>query len=630
MMSSPGAWVRRLPTLPAPGALLALAGVAAVSGWAPVVPAGLLAVAVLDALATDRDADADAGQARRVDAALGTTLWGLVLLLHGAREWSPGVLRVVVVALAVQVCLVALTSAVHTGLDGLHRYPAARGLPGVGAVPLVRRPSAQLVALLPQMALLVPAVLAPQRPAVVAAAAGAGLLAGAAAVVRWVLALHRARGRRQAVLQGMRDHLRSTHPTVVLYAGEGVAALHEVTMWLPSLERLSVDAVLLMRNRRALERLPATTLPVLCVPGATDLMSLPLERFRVGLFVSNVGNNIHLLRVPGVRTAFIGHGDSDKNASANPYSKVYDEIWVAGPAGRDRYLRADTGVRPDAVVEVGRPQLELVRRAPATRPDVVTLLYAPTWEGWNSEQDYASVASHGEALVRAVLGHPDRIRLVYRPHPYAGRRSPAVAAAHRRIVDLLGAANQAAGVDVPTVLEAEPAPEASSAASAERDAVRRGEQRLAERPPTAHVVLGAGAVPLISSLNAASALVTDVSSVLTDFLASDKPVAVCDAQQRGPERFVADFPSAASATVLATDPAELAAFCDVVTGRRPDPAAPARAGVRRQLLGPAEPTATARFDAAVTALAARAHALGPVAPDPDPTTPAVPTAGTGR
>ncbi|MFG2471009.1 hypothetical protein ACGFXB_36900 [Streptomyces canus] len=48
-------------------------------------------------------------------------------------------------------------------------------------------------------------------------------------------------------------------------------------------------------------------------------------------------------------------------ASSNRVSKVYDEIWVAGRAGRDRYRRVRHAISDNAIVEVGRPQLAPVR-----------------------------------------------------------------------------------------------------------------------------------------------------------------------------------------------------------------------------------------------------------------------------
>lgn len=128
-------------------------------------------------------------------------------------------------------------------------------------------------------------------------------------------------------------------------------------MWLETMEQLDTKPLIILRERAILERMAPTTVPVICVPGGVHLMNMDLSTVRVALYAANVGKNIHMLRVPTIKHVFIGHGDSDKLASVNPFSKVYDEVWTAGRAGRDRYAIADVGVRDDDIVEVGRPQL---------------------------------------------------------------------------------------------------------------------------------------------------------------------------------------------------------------------------------------------------------------------------------
>lgn len=587
-----------------PGGLFAVEALAltvAVGGALVASPALTLAALLGGAVAGALAPRIDGVPAR----AVGVLARGLVaVVLAAAGGGSVAVVAVVAAAVAAVTCADLVADVIDARTRGLRRHPASRGVRGVGSVPLLGRPPAVLTALLPEVLLLAPVVLVPGRTATVVTGAVAAVLVAGAVLARWGALLVRARRRSRAVLADMRRYLTEEKPPVLLYAGDGPQSLHEITVWLPTMERLSSRVVLLMRSREALAALPPTSLPVLCVPGATDLFTLPVHEFRVALFVSNIGNNIHLLRVPGLRSAFIGHGDSDKSASANPYSRVYDEIWVAGQAGRNRYLRAGVGVRPEALVEVGRPQIEGIRRGPVGAP-VPTLLYAPTWEGWNAEQDYSSVATHGPALVRAVLASSEPIRLLYRPHPYTGRRSAAAAAADREIVALMQAANETAGVTVSTVLTAEPASgTALASAAAEEDAaVRAGEQRLRDLPPTVHVVCRPGATPLVSCFNVASGLITDVSSVLTDFLAADRPVGVCVPSLTDPEDFRVRFPSAAAGTLLTPEAAALQQAMEVLTGRTVDPAASGRAAVRRLLMGPEQPPALQRFDAAVAALA---------------------------
>ena len=123
---------------------------------------------------------------------------------------------------------------------------------------------------------------------------------------------------------------------------------------------------------------------------------------RVVLYPTNVVKNNHMIRLHGLRHAFIGHGDSDKAGSFSPVTRVYDEIWVAGEAGRDRYVTAGEGVRPEQVRLVSRPQTAGLVRRPVGAGPVPTVLYAPTWEGFYDESDYCSVAAPG--LEAVVLG----------------------------------------------------------------------------------------------------------------------------------------------------------------------------------------------------------------------------------
>jgi CDP-glycerol glycerophosphotransferase (TagB/SpsB family) len=411
-------------------------------------------------------------------------------------------------------------------------------------------------------------------------------------------------------------------PRVVLYSSGTPDTAYQVNMWLATLERLNQPAAVVLREPALLNRLSPTSTPVLCVKYARNLMALDLSGVRVGLFPANVGNNIHLLREPGLMSTFIGHGDSDKNASFNPIAKSYDQVWVAGPAGRERYRRADVGVRDDAVVEVGRPQLDVLRRQ-QERPDdwVPTVLYAPTWEGWNSEQEYGSLTTIGPLLVQAVLDWPTPVRLIYRPHPSTGLRDPAMRAAHRRIAQLLEAATRERGLEVPPppvrqaqvrtgdaaqrARDARPG-QGPSAVEAEATTARDDAEWLAACPRGAHLVVPPAGPTLFACFDQADLLVADVSSVVTDFLATDRPYVVCNPTGWSTAEFVRTFPSAGAGVVVDRDGDGLRHALAVATGTEPDVHAPARREMADRLLGPARGRATERFAEAVDALAARA------------------------
>jgi hypothetical protein len=413
-------------------------------------------------------------------------------------------------------------------------------------------------------------------------------------------------------------------PEVILYFSGGATSAYQVNMWLSTIERLPQRALVVLRERSTLSRLGQTTIPVLCIPGATHLMSLDFADVVVGLFTANVGKNIHLLREPRLMSAFIGHGDSDKNASSNPVSRSYDEIWVAGEAGRERYRRAQVGVRNDQIVHVGRPQLDAVQRS-RPRPDgwVPTILYAPTWEGWDADQQYSSLQIIGLQIVRAVLDHPTPLRLIYKPHPFMGARDPQMEKAHRLITHEIQEANARLG-HILGKLRHVGLTDASSFGDPADQAVESGkrpgrsaveaeqQQRLIDSeyfrslPPDAHLVAEPGSLALFSCFDEADALVTDVSSVVSDFMVSGKPYAVCNPSNLTMAEFVHMFPSAAAGTVITREGEGIAALLAVASGTATD----SQASVRRQhaihLLGDDHRPATELFGAAVDSLTRRA------------------------
>ncbi|WP_413101547.1 hypothetical protein [Streptomyces sp. Inha503] len=269
-------------------------------------------------------------------------------------------------------------------------------------------------------------------------AAGSSLITVVALVPYLVRATRRLPGAAE-VLAEVDAWLIRHHPRTVLYFSGPRDRADQVTRWLGPVAALHTPSLVILRERELLEALEPTPLPVLCVPSAAHLSQLDLSGVRVALYPANTGRNIHLLRIPTMQHVFLAPGDGDETAAVDPYSKVYDQVWVAGEAGRRRYVRAAVGVEEADIVEIGRPQLDGLRvagagHAPAPTPTATplpTVLYAPT-------RDLAA----GEPIVRALLESERPVRLLYRPHPPTGHRSPEDHAAHRRIVALIQTANE--------------------------------------------------------------------------------------------------------------------------------------------------------------------------------------------
>lgn len=364
-------------------------------------------------------------------------------------------------------------------------------------------------------------------------------------------------------LRAAHDAVDRLAPIAILHFSGGTASVYQVNTWLETMERLDRPVLVLLRERRYLDQLAPTTAPVLCLPFSADLMNFPMPSARVALYVANVGRNIHLLREPGLMSAFIGHGDSDKTASFNPATKVYDEVWVAGEAGRQRYLRARVGVWDEDIVLVGRPQLDPIREAaprPAGAP--YTVLYAPTWESWVEDPYATSITSLGETIVRTLLATPG-VRVLFKPHPLTGTVDTAAGEASRRIVELIAAAG---------------AP---------------------------HEALLDNSRHLYDAFNDSDALISDISSVVSDYLRSGKPYFVSNLADAPPDVFRDVNPSAGAAYLIGPDGSGLAD--GLAAARGADPLRERRREVRTYLIGDPALDAMTLFRQAVDNLAARAE-----------------------
>ena len=310
------------------------------------------------------------------------------------------------------------------------------------------------------------------------------LLVGLLAAVR-ALAARRARLRAQ---EGVRAGLESYAPRFVLYWEAGLETAYQVEMWLPYLERLGEPFVVVLRHPRNLATVAALTdRPVVVLRAMDELDAILVPSLTTAFYVNNSIRNCHLVRFTELTHVQLNHGDSDKAPSFNPVMRMYDLNFVAGQAAIDRYAANGVVTREDFFRVVGRPQVAGVEPSsarPAGAP--TTVLYAPTWAGFMADSNYSSLLQ-GPAMVRELVRR--EVTVVFRPHPHAWR-SPDLAAACREIEQVL----------------------ADDAAASGR----------------AHLFGAAAATEMsvVDCFNAADAMISDVSSVVPDFLFSGKPFAL--------------------------------------------------------------------------------------------------------
>ena len=195
--------------------------------------------------------------------------------------------------------------------------------------------------------------------------------------------------------------------------------------------------MILVREQSNLAPIGKTTLPVIYAPATRDVERFVLPTVKLAIYVANSGRNVHLLREPAIKHVFLNHGDSDKATSANPVSRVYDEVWVAGEAAIDRYAAAGVKIPRERFAAIGRPQVDGLPVGPRKDRDVPRVLYAPTWEGIYEEVNYSSLEVAGATIVASILRERPDIAVIFKPHPATGAWRREMSAARRRVERLL-------------------------------------------------------------------------------------------------------------------------------------------------------------------------------------------------
>jgi CDP-glycerol glycerophosphotransferase (TagB/SpsB family) len=275
------------------------------------------------------------------------------------------------------------------------------------------------------------------------------------------------------------------------------------------------------------------------------------------------------------------------------------------------------------------------------------VLYAPTWEGWTDDPGNTSVILAGENIVSRLVAAEPPVRVLYKPHPFTGTRSPVAKRAHERIVAVLekaaaqragapGFAGQAAAeADARAAAKAELArikvrlDGLGDTARAGADDAENSRDDLADPGREAesarlradwndaywrslgsweHKVVTGPMPHLYDCFNVADAMVSDISSVVSDFIASGKPYAIADSAGLGATEFKRQNTAARAAFVLGNDASGIDELLLAVTDEANDPTLTAREDLKQYLLGPDRPASIVRFNDAVRDLAAKADA----------------------
>ena len=260
----------------------------------------------------------------------------------------------------------------------------------------------------------------------------------------------RSRRNRRSIARQESQHPHPPEGTVkiAVYFADTKVNLYQVRQWyapLAELTRTWPVAIISRSPSTVLALWDEAPVPAYYLRKVTDLEHfVQSQDIRIVFYVNQNSRNFQMFRYGRMWHVFINHGESDKMYMTTNQFKAYDYSFVAGEAAieRLRHKLWDFDMGRKAIM-IGRPQADhFAGELPYTPDDRTVVLYAPTWEGDRDAAAYGSIASHGVALVSALLAS-GKHRVLYRPHPRSGVADPEYKAANQAIIAAIARANAA-------------------------------------------------------------------------------------------------------------------------------------------------------------------------------------------
>jgi len=343
--------------------------------------------------------------------------------------------------------------------------------------------------------------------------------------------------------------LREIAPQCVLYISGPAGVAYQVNQWIPVLEALRIKTVIVVRNVPLFKRMRFTKLPVFYARDNKAVEKILNTGPRIVLYPNNRQPNISALHHPHLIHVFINHGESDKITNQSKMLMAYDYLFVGGSFASKRLLNAGLPIRDGQIVEIGRPQTELLLTTSQENNSVRNILYAPTWEGGFEATNYSSVGNFSITILKLLAKRND-LHVQLKLHPLTG-----------------------------------------SVSSATRKAVRQMRAIVAKAP---NIEIIDNSESIHEAMNWSDMLITDISAVLADYLITDKPIALCAhfVTGRPLDELFNEFPLS-NATYIIQKPLDLVDVLAAVSNG--DPLREKRTRIRYEAIG--EHGALARFEA---------------------------------
>ena len=303
-------------------------------------------------------------------------------------------------------------------------------------------------------------------------------------------------------------------PEVIFYCSGAIGSVYQLNQWISVLERCEKRVLILAREKHFFSEGLNTSIPAIRVSSMTGIDSCLAKSTRVVLYPANGVRNAQMLRWINLTHIFVNHGESDKVVNVSKFLRCYDKLYVAGQMAIDRTKDAGLDIPDSHFVAVGRPQTDIalsVVNEPITKKQV-NILYAPTWEGFSDEANYTSVTMEAYSVFSKLIKN-DKYQLLFKAHPYTGSIKATTRNALNKLNHLFESSDNV---------------------------------RIFDAGKNIHDLM-----------NESDMIITDVSSVLNDYLYTEKPIIITNPGAMDKEQYHKQFFSSQAAYILKQDMSNL-------------------------------------------------------------------------
>lgn len=205
---------------------------------------------------------------------------------------------------------------------------------------------------------------------------------------------------------------------VFYFSAPTIANLYHINNWISHLKSCEINFFIMIRELHNVKELlkTETNIPIVWAKTMRDIELFLPSSLELVIYANNSMKNTHIVRFSHLKHIQLLHGDSEKQSSYNPISKMYDKLFVAGQRAIDRYAEHGVKIPKDSFEIIGRPQLSNIEIRNDKESNNYTVLLAPTWAGYYEDANFSSLFYLYD-VIEYLIKFNKNICFILRLHP---------------------------------------------------------------------------------------------------------------------------------------------------------------------------------------------------------------------